>query len=738
MNIKCLPASVFLSLFSILNIVTNNSNAQFQGNVYELFHDAVVNHYGNNLRSPWCGGINSVQINHADINNDGKKDIVLYDYNNDIIKTFINIGIAGEAKYAYDPKYEKNFPAVNYYMILKDYNCDGIADLFEKGLFGVSVHTGYYQNNEIHFTYFKDLFFPGQNGPVNVYVQPADIPSIIDIDKDGDLDILSFDVLGLQLVSYKNRQVEDGLPCDSIRMSLSDNCWGKFYQNIFRSVTMNIACKGVEGQYKKERHTGNCILHLDIEGDGDFDLMGGNISFNDVQLLYNNGADIVNTEDTTYNKNGHILRLPSWPAPSHIDIDNDGDHDLLFSSHGDNLNSANYNAIAVYKNLGTDATPNFVFQHDSLLTPDMIDVGVYSYPTFFDYNKDGKPDLFIGTEGYLNNANSLLQSKLAYYKNTSTIGNTSFELVTKDFLNLSTKNYKGIFPTFGDMTGDGIDDLVMGNANGSIAVYKNFAASNAAVPNFQFYTDSMNNVSVSKYSMPVVYDFNLDGKTDLLIGDQKGHLAYYQDTSTAVNLKKMSLVQVSLGNFKAGDPNNFDGYCAPFIGKIDNTQKTFLMVGTIDGTIERYDEHFVNNPGNFNRMDSNYSYIQTAPRSVPAVADIDGDGKYEMVIGNKYGGLHYLKQVLVVSGVTEHTFNNNTIEVYPNPAQNTISLLYKTPVGNQPAVIRISDITGRIVHRESFETEHKTQFNIAGLQAGIYHIEIEIQSQKIWKKIIKN
>lgn len=90
----------------------------------------------------------------------------------------------------------------------------------------------------------------------------------------------------------------------------------------------------------------------------------------------------------------------------------------------------------------------------------MIDVGSYSYPTFFDYDKDGKVDLFVGTEGYLNNNTEVLTSKLAYYKNTSTLGNTSFSLVTKDFLNLSTKNYNGIFPTFGDMTGDGIDDLV--------------------------------------------------------------------------------------------------------------------------------------------------------------------------------------------------------------------------------------------------------------------------------------
>ncbi|MBK7691561.1 MAG: VCBS repeat-containing protein [Bacteroidetes bacterium] len=253
---------LLLSIIGISLLSNQSSFAQFQGNVYMPFQDAEVNQYGNNLLSAWCGGINSVQVNHADINNDGKKDVVLYDQNNEVIKTFINTGTAGQIKYAYDPKYEKNFPAVNYYLLLKDYNCDGIPDLYEKGLFGVAVHTGYYQNNELKFTFFKNLFFPGFNGPVNVYVQPNDIPSIVDIDKDGDLDIVSFDVLGLQPALYKNRRVEDGLPCDSIRMELFDNCWGKFYQNLNRSVVMNVACKGVEGQHKKTRHTGNCIFAL--------------------------------------------------------------------------------------------------------------------------------------------------------------------------------------------------------------------------------------------------------------------------------------------------------------------------------------------------------------------------------------------------------------------------------------------------------------------------------------------
>jgi len=707
--------------------------AQFQGQVYKPFYTPSVTVNGQPITSPWCGGINSVQINLADLNQDNVKDLILYDQNSNLIRTFLNTGTAGQIRYTYNPKYEANFPALMDYLIMKDYNCDNIPDLFHKGLFGVSVYTGYYQNNELKFTFFKDLFFPGMFGPVNVYVQPGDIPSIIDYDKDGDLDILSFDVLGNKMTYYKNRRVEDALPCDSMRMSEFDLCWGKFFQGIHRTVVTGITCKGGAAEGKKYRHTGNCIVHLDIEGDGDFDLMGGNISYSDAQLLYNNGGDIVLIQDTLYNQGGHQLQMPSWPAPFHCDIDNDGDKDLLFTSHADNLSSANYNAVAYYKNLGTDALPNFVFQHDSLLTPDMIDVGTYSYPTFFDYDKDGKKDLFIGTEGYMNNATGQLESKLAYYRNLSTPGNVAFELVSKDFLLISSHNYQGIFPTFGDVTGDGVDDLLMGNVGGSVAVFKNFAVSNTVTPNFIFYTDSIPGITVTNYSTPLVYDVNQDGKTDLIVGNQLGKLAYYEDTSST-NQKKLALKTINWGNVQAGTVNQLFGYAAPTIARMDNVPKEFLVVGNVDGMLERYD-NFVNNWGSFSLVDSNYSYIQEPGRSAPAIADIDGDGNYDMVVGSKLGGLHYYKQVIFVNvpGVDQLPLD---VVFYPNPTTGTLHLESTEPFTDQTSRLEVRDLTGRVVWGNDFLFKPSLSFNLGKLGRGIYLCKLIVGNRSVSKKLV--
>jgi hypothetical protein len=94
-------------IFSLLVIffISTNVFAQFQGKVYEQFYNPIVNKSGNDMLAAWCGGINSAQINHVDINNDSKKDLVLYDQNTSTVKTFLNVGVFGEIKYKYEPLY---------------------------------------------------------------------------------------------------------------------------------------------------------------------------------------------------------------------------------------------------------------------------------------------------------------------------------------------------------------------------------------------------------------------------------------------------------------------------------------------------------------------------------------------------------------------------------------------------------------------------------------------------------
>jgi hypothetical protein len=722
-------------LISFLGIGLNTT-AQFQGEVYTRSVSVPVSVNNTNIESAWCGGINATQVVQADLNNDGKKDLILYDFNTLSLKTFICTGLPSQIKYTYSPQYEKNFPTVYDYVLMYDYNCDNVPDLFHRGFAGVAIHKGYYQNNELKFTFYKDLFFQGFSGQVNVYVQPSDIPSIIDIDNDGDLDFFSYEVSGSRLTQYKNLRVEQNLPCDSIVVSEFDRCWGKYFQGIYRSVTTGITCKGGGNELsdKKYRHSGNTLCHIDIDGDGDFDILGGNISFSDIQLLVNNGNNAVIQQDTQYNSNGHKVLMPNWPAIAHVDIDQDGDRDIVVTPHADNNNTANYNNAAWYRNNGTDANPQFVYQHDTLLTPSMIDVGSFSYPRFFDYDKDSKPDLFVGTEGYYNNATNTLRAKLAYYRNTSTANQISFELITKDFLNLGNNNYPGIFPAFGDITGDGVDDLLIGNIQGTVKVFKNFAANNNVTPNFIFSTDSIPGVFVNKYSAPWVEDFNQDGKTDLLVGNQLGRIAYYEDTSST-NQKKLALKTVSLGGVLTGNPFQTFGYATPIITRTDNLPKRYLLSGNNDGMIERYD-NVLGNIANFTQIDTQYSLIQTTARSVPAIADLDGDGTFEMVVGNSAGGLLFYKQSLTVASIENTPNVLNDVVLYPNPGSQEVCLQFGFTLAPEKIDINLFDVQGRKLFQANIAqgASGSACFNIPNLQAGVYYLSCTMGNNKITRK----
>ncbi len=712
------------SIYSIflLTFLSINSFSQTFSFV-ELF-SAQVNENGYSLLSPFCGGMNSTQPNHADLNNDGKNDITIYDNNTNTLKTFINIGNPGEEKYMYQPKYAKNFPEIKYYLKLIDYNCDNIPDLIHKGQAGFSVYRGSYNsNNELSFTFYQELFYPGAFGPVNAYVQPNDIPIVADLDGDGDLDFASFDVLGSYCPWYKNMREENGLPCDSIRIIQGDPCYGKMYQTFDRTHVLGASCKGGTSSNKKQRHSGNCILSIDYNADGLPDMIGGNISFNDAQILINGGslaATQFTSQDTLFDAGGHQLELHTWPAPFYLDIDNDNDNDLIFTPHTDNISTANYNAMAVYENTGTTAAPNLVWRNDSAFIKDMIDVGRNSHPTLFDYDKDGKVDLFIGGEGYFNSITNSRVSQMSYYRNTSTPGNISFELVTRDFLNLSSRNYQGIYPAFGDITGDGIDDLVLGNDSGHIAVFNNTAASNTVQANFNWQTDSIPGIDVGKYSFPVIYDFNSDGKTDLLIGCEIGTLWLFEDTS-ATTLKEFKRIDSAISNLKTGSQFSFFSYGVPYIGPIDTTSNQYLFVGTTDGTIERYD-NFLNQYSNWNRIDSNLANIQTASRAVPALGDLDGDKRPELIIGNQNGGLRLFN--LNVSTNTSNLVKNTVpIKIFPNPTQN--ELWIKTPADIQTIEsYRIYDLSGRTIVKNNTSSSVNESISTASLNSGLYFIEV--------------
>jgi hypothetical protein len=421
---------------------------------------------------------------------------------------------------------------------------------------------------------------------------------------------------------------------------------------LFQLLSGQVFAQKTDSASKTTLHTGNTLCMIDIDGDGDYDYLDGNISYSDVQLMVNGKKDyhyLIDTmvsQDTTWQSGGHQAFMPQWPAPFWLDIDQDGAKDVVITPHAAN-SSENVKCFAWYRNMGSNSAPNFVYQGDNLISENIIDVGTGSTPMFFDYNKDGKPDLFIGSDGYYQSNGSLL-SKISYYQNTSTVGHPSFTLVTDDFMNISALGYMGASLAFGDIDNDGKADMIIGHNNGMMSYYKNMAASASVQPQWQLQQASLqdNNgtvINVQSFAAPFVYDINNDGKNDLIIGCQRGTIYYYKNITNTPGSLSLQYDTSKLGDIKVDPSTSFIGNSTPFIGRIDNTPKDYLLVGSTTGEIYRYDD-FQNGSGTFTRIDSMYSNIWDGQRSAPTVADIDGDGTYELISGNTMGGLSLFKQ----------------------------------------------------------------------------------------------
>jgi len=88
---------------------------------------------------------------------------------------------------------------------------------------------------------------------------------------------------------YKNMRVEDGLPCDSIRIKLKDECWGKVYQGFYRTHYLAQTCDNstLLKPAGRPTHSGNTPCMFDWDMDGDMDYLDGSVSYNEMTFLKN-------------------------------------------------------------------------------------------------------------------------------------------------------------------------------------------------------------------------------------------------------------------------------------------------------------------------------------------------------------------------------------------------------------------------------------------------------------------
>ena len=379
----------FFSIFTTYSFAQISVNRDTSVDVYES---------NTNYKSPWVGGMNSVQFNEIDLNLDGVNDLITFDRSGNKLNTFIK----KNNEYIFAPKFRKNFPKIKDWCLTADYNCDGKLDLFTYSTGGIAVYLNV-SSTDLEFSLETSLLLSNYGSSnLNIFVSPVDIPAITDIDYDGDLDILTFSILGGFIEYHRNLSIEQNGNCDSLIFNFEDACWGDCYEGLNSYVLncTNCQCAPLTNQNFKQPHAGSTILAIDIDNDNDKDLILGDILYNNLNLLINGGNNqnaLITSVDSIFPKNylsTSQVDLPMFPAAFYIDVNNDNIKDLVVSPNSTTLSGTeNKQSSWLYINSGTNTQLDLSLSTKDFLQSEMIDLGDGSYPSFFDYNLDGLMDL---------------------------------------------------------------------------------------------------------------------------------------------------------------------------------------------------------------------------------------------------------------------------------------------------------------------------------------------------------
>ncbi|MCG8372292.1 MAG: VCBS repeat-containing protein, partial [Balneolales bacterium] len=322
-----------------------------------------------------------------------------------------------------------------------------------------------------------------------------------------------------------------------------------------------------------------------------------------------------------------------------VDMDQDGDVDLLTEKP--------FSYLSFYRNEGSPGHPIFVLAADSL--KDAEGTPIFSdrqnIPNVTDIDQDGLLDLFIGS----------LDGTVTRYESIGDDENglPRFQLITARFQNIEIVNEFGTMHgantmTFMDIDSDGDEDIFWGDFfEPGVLLLQNTGSSTS--PNFQRQPQKFppnDPVETSGYNAPALIDWGNDGDADLFLGVLGGAFNanltiaenfyfYEQEDSEFTLVTRQFLQTIDIGDESIPAAGDIDGD-----GDID-----FLLANKIDpNDLKTSKVYTFENWGSSENPEFHLTGTMNLPRAyhyAPELADLNGDGIADLLLGNWKGGVDY-------------------------------------------------------------------------------------------------
>jgi hypothetical protein len=349
------------------------------------------------------------------------------------------------------------------------------------------------------------------------------------------------------------------------------------------------------------------------------------------------------------------------------DVDGDDDSDLFW---GDFFEPG----LLLIENTGSCGNPVLSSEPEQFPMSTPILTSGYNAPAFTDWTENGWPDLFVGVLGGSNDANSSLADNFYFYEHTE----GGYALRTRQFVGgldvgsestvalddldgdgttdalvankidpdqgktslayplMHTGEGPGVrkedaldlpdayhyVPALGDLTGDGTADLIMGTWQDGLSYH-----ANQGDGSFETVDGPLEGVSGGNNAVPALGDLTGNGRLDLVVGTAGGTVALHRNTGSASSptfAEAEGLAEV-------------DGRAAPTLHDVDDDGRLDLLLGTGSELLLLQNEGTLETP----EFSSPRSItLEGIPRrATPDFGDVNGDGRADLVVGTKRGGL---------------------------------------------------------------------------------------------------
>ncbi|MFT6850289.1 MAG: hypothetical protein ACJATA_001101 [Sphingobacteriales bacterium] len=322
-------------------------------------------------------------------------------------------------------------------------------------------------------------------------------------------------------------------------------------------------------------------FNLDVNNDGKKDLIftsnavNASENFENILLYLNKPKNSVSNFERESNQFliDQMMDFGEGSFPHLIDVNGDGNNDLLIANHGYYAEGDQVGKIAYFQNTGSNLNPTFKLINRDFANLSSLNLQSMAL-TSGDIDNDGDLDLFVGSR----------DGNIHFLKNSAGANQPlNISLATPFYFDIDVGQFST--PQLYDLNKDGLLDLIIGEQQGNINYFENSGNSEAASFPDKATVDTLGGFGAQftnqfhSYSYPIIFDYNGDESLDMIVGTGRGYV-YYLDklTPSKTKARKLDSLLISKEERISAIPWDFN-----------NDQKPDLIIGSYRGGLNLFE-----------------------------------------------------------------------------------------------------------------------------------------------------